>query len=337
MKDCGLWQLPMTCENPAMTELRFDDRVAIVTGAGAGLGREYALLLGARGARVVVNDYGGDTRGRGRSEEPAAAVAEEIRSAGGIAVANSYSVAESEAGAAIVTEAVERFGRVDIVIHNAGIGGGIGAFEDLKDHHLEAVMRTHLFGAFHVLRPAWRIMKAQGYGRVVNTSSATALGVEGSFDYPAAKAGLIGLSRSLAVDGRKHGIRVNAIMPLAYTRMAAGVQNEAIREWMENTFPAQKVAALVAYLCHETAPVSGEIFSVGGGRAARVTTNVFPGFKESDPSIESIRDHWSDVMSGGDPVVAIDGAADAALMDDGFSSISGTSLEAADEKDEMLR
>ncbi len=312
-----------------MSELRFDDRVAIVTGAGGGLGREYALLLASRGARVLVNDYGGDTRGRGRSTGPAAAVAKEIEAEGGIAAANGESVAESEGGAAIVRDAIDRFGRVDIVVHNAGIGSGVGAFEDLEDEHIRAVIGTHLFGAFHVLRPAWRVMKEQGYGRVVNTSSSTALGVDGSFDYPAAKAGLIGLSRSLAVDGRQHGIRVNAIMPLAYTRMAAGVRNQAVREWMEGTFPPRKVAALVAYLCHEEVPVSGDIFSVGGGRAARVTTTVYPGFKEDEPTLESIRDHWDEVMAGGDPQIALDGAVDAALMDDGFSAIDGASLKEA--------
>jgi NAD(P)-dependent dehydrogenase (short-subunit alcohol dehydrogenase family) len=310
-----------------MTELRFDDRVAIVTGAGGGLGREYALLLASRGARVLVNDYGGDTRGRGRSDDPAVSVAKEIEARGGIAAANAESVSESEGGAAIVQDAIDRWGHVDIVVHNAGIGGGIGAFEDLKDKHIQAVIGTHLLGAFNVLRPAWRVMKARGYGRVVNTSSATALGVDGSFDYPAAKAGLIGLSRCLAADGKQHGIKVNAIMPLAYTRMAAGVRNKAIRVWMEGTFPPRKVAALVAYLCHEDVPVTGDIFSVGGGRAARVTTNVYPGFKEDEPTLESIRDHWDQVMSGGDALIALDGAVDAGLMDDGFSAISGVSLE----------
>jgi NAD(P)-dependent dehydrogenase (short-subunit alcohol dehydrogenase family) len=309
-----------------MTEMRFDDRVAIVTGAAGGLGREYALLLASRGAKVLVNDYGGDTRGRGRSADPAAAVVQEIEDAGGVGAANSESVAESAGGRALVEDAMDHWGRVDIVIHNAGIGGGAGAFEDLKDAHLEAVMATHLFGAFHVLRPAWRIMKAQGYGRIVNTSSATALGVAGSFDYPAAKAGLIGLSRSLAVEGRDLGIKVNAIMPLAYTRMAAGVPNKAIREWMEESFPPRKVAALVAFLCHENTPVTGEILSVGGGRAARITTTVYPGLKEDEPSLESIRDHWDEVMSGGVPQIALDGSADAALMDDGYAAIDAPSL-----------
>ncbi|MCP4908200.1 MAG: SDR family NAD(P)-dependent oxidoreductase [bacterium] len=309
-----------------MAKLRFDDRVAIVTGAGGGLGREYARLLASRGARVLVNDYGGDTRGRGRSEEPAAAVAKEIEAAGGVAASNAESVAESAGGSAIVQDAFDRWGRVDIVVHNAGIGAGTGAFEDLRDEEIHAVIGTHLFGAFHVLRPAWRIMKAQGYGRVVNTSSSTALGVDGSFDYPSAKAGLIGLSRSLAVDGKNHGIKVNVIMPLAYTRMAAGVRNRAVREWMEGTFPPRKVAALVAYLCHEEVPVTGDVFSVGGGRAARITTSVYPGFKEDEPSLESVRDHWQEVMAGGDPLIALDGAVDAALMDDGYAAIDGASL-----------
>jgi NAD(P)-dependent dehydrogenase (short-subunit alcohol dehydrogenase family) len=313
-------------EDSGMSDIRFDDRVAIVTGAGGGLGREYARLLASRGARVLVNDYGGDTRGRGRSVEPAADVVSEIESAGGVAAANAESVAESAGGAAIVQDALDRWGRVDIVVHNAGIGGRIGAFEDLTDETIEAVLGTHLFGAFHVLRPAWRAMKADGYGRIVNTSSATALGIDGSFDYPAAKAGLIGLSRSLALHGKDLGIKVNAIMPLAYTRMAAGVPDQAIREWMEATFPPRKVAALVGWLCHEDVPVSGDIFSVGGGRAARVTTNVYPGFKEAEPTLESIRDHWEDVMRGGDPQIAIDGSTDAAMMDDGYSAIGRASI-----------
>lgn len=311
-----------------MTELRFDDRVAIVTGAAGGLGREYALLLAARGARVLVNDYGGDTRGRGGSSEPAAEVAREIEATGGIAAANSASVADSAGGASIVEDALERWGRIDIVIHNAGIGGRVGPFEEIRDEQIHAVLGTHLLGAFHVLRPAWAVMKRRGYGRIVNTSSATALGVAGSFDYPAAKAGLIGLSRSLAVEGAPLGIKVNAIMPLAYTRMAAGVPNEAIREWMEGTFPPRKVAALVAFLCHEEAPTNGEIFSVGGGRAARVTTCVVPGLKEDEPTVESVRDGWDTVMNGGDPQIALDGAVDAALMDAGFATLGQANMQA---------
>jgi NAD(P)-dependent dehydrogenase (short-subunit alcohol dehydrogenase family) len=310
-----------------MSELRFDDRVAIVTGAGGGLGREYARLLAARGAKVLVNDYGGDAVGRGRSEAPARAVAEEIVASGGVAAANAESVAESEGGAAIVEDALARWDRVDIVVHNAGIGGGTGAFEDLRDDRMDRVLKTHLYGAFHVLRPAWRLMKARGYGRIVNTSSATALGVDGSFDYPTAKAGLIGLTRSLACEGASLGIRVNAIMPLAYTRMAAGVPNAEIRSWMERTFPPHKVAPLVAWLCHECVPVSGEIFSVGGGRAARVTTNVYPGLKEDEPTPESIRAGWDTVMAGGDPVIALDGSVDAEMMDPGFSALGSASMK----------
>ena len=199
--------------------------------------------------------------------------------------------------------------------------------EDLSDERMDAVFRTHLYGAIHVLRPAWRAMKAAGYGRIVTTSSATALGVDGSFDYPAAKAGLIGLTRSLAREGREHGIHVNTIMPLAYTRMAAGVPNKEIRDWMSATFPPERVAPLVAWLCHEAAAVSGDIFTVGGGRAARVTTNVYPGYRSQDDRPESFRDHWNEVMSGGDPEIALDGSVDAAMMDPGYASLGSTSMK----------
>jgi len=311
-----------------MEQIRFDGRVALVTGAGNGLGREHALLLAARGARVLVNDYGGDTVGRGRSEGPAEAVAREIEAAGGEAAANAGSVAESADGTAMVEQALDLWGRIDVVVHNAGIGGGTGPFEDVRDEHVDAVFKTHLYGAIHVLRPAWRHMKAAGYGRIVNTSSSTALGVDGSFDYPAAKAGLLGLTRSLAREGAPLGIKVNAIMPLAYTRMAAGVPNKEIRDWMSATFPAHRVAPLVAWLCHEDVPVSGDIFTVGGGRAARVTTSVYPGYRADDDRPESFRDHWDEVMAGGDPQIALDGSTDAAMMDPGFDALSSGSMKA---------
>lgn len=311
-----------------MEQIRFDGRVALVTGAGNGLGREHALLLAARGARVLVNDYGGDTVGRGRSEGPAEAVAREIEAAGGEAAANAGSVADSADGAAMVEQALDLWGRIDVVVHNAGIGGGTGPFEDVRDEHVDAVFKTHLYGAIHVLRPAWRHMKAAGYGRIVNTSSSTALGVDGSFDYPAAKAGLLGLTRSLAREGAPLGIKVNAIMPLAYTRMAAGVPNKEIRDWMSATFPAHRVAPLVAWLCHEDVPVSGDIFTVGGGRAARVTTSVYPGYRSDDDRPESFRDHWDEVMAGGDPQIALDGSTDAGMMDPGFDALSSGSMKA---------
>lgn len=311
-----------------MEQIRFDGRVALVTGAGNGLGREHALLLAARGARVLVNDYGGDTVGRGRSEGPAEAVAREIEAAGGEAAANAGSVADSADGVAMVEQALDLWGRIDVVVHNAGIGGGTGPFEDVRDEHVDAVFKTHLYGAIHVLRPAWRHMKAAGYGRIVNTSSSTALGVDGSFDYPAAKAGLLGLTRSLAREGAPLGIKVNAIMPLAYTRMAAGVPNKEIRDWMSATFPAHRVAPLVAWLCHEDVPVSGDIFTVGGGRAARVTTSVYPGYRSDDDRPESFRDHWDEVMAGGDPQIALDGSTDAAMMDPGFDALSSGSMKA---------
>ena len=188
------------------------------------LGREHALLLGARGARVLVNDIGGllpEAQANASAERTAA----EIRGAGGQALANTDSVATSEGGRAMVETALAEWGRLDIVVHNAGVGRTAPRFEDLTDAQLELMLHTHLFGAFHVLRPAWRVMKEQRYGRIVNTASATALGVDNSWDYPAAKGGLVSLTRCLALTGEHHGILANAIMPMAYTPMSEQIPN----------------------------------------------------------------------------------------------------------------
>ena len=191
-----------------MAELGFDGKVAIVTGAGGGLGRQHALLLASRGARVVVNDLGGSVSGVGADAGPAEAVASEIRSAGGEAVADGHSVSSPEGGEAVVQTALDMFGRVDIVVNNAGILRD-KTFHNLTPDLLEPVLDVHLKGAFYVTRPAWIRMREQGYGRVVNTSSNSGiLGNFGQSNYGAAKMGLVGFTRVLAAEGAKHNIRV---------------------------------------------------------------------------------------------------------------------------------
>jgi len=312
------------------SELRFDGKVVLVTGAGGGLGAAHAKLLARRGARVVVNDIGGVDAEAQRGAS-AAAVVEEIQAAGGEAVADTHSVATSEGGRAMVQHALDHFGGLHAVVHNAGVGRPGFGFVDIPDEQLDLVFKTHLYGAFHVLRPAWRVMRGQGYGRVVNTASATALGVDDSWDYPAAKGGLVSLTRSLALTGARYGIQVNAIMPMAYTPMSAQLPSDELRAWMERTFPAEQVSPTVALLCHEDAPCTGEVLSVGAGRTARVAYAVVPGFKSEVPTIESVHENWDRVMDSDGLVIARSGAEDTMLFDVGFDEVGTTRMDAAKE------
>ena len=202
-----------------MGDIRFDDRVAIVTGAGGGLGREHALLLASRGAKVVVNDLGGATDGTGASAGPAEQTVKEIEGLGGVAVADTSTVATVEGGQAIVDTALAAFGRVDIVISNAGILRD-KAFHNLTPELLDPVLDVHLKGAFHVIRPAWVKLREAGYGRVlVTASNAGILGNFGQTNYGAAKMGLVGLARVLAQEGARYNIKANVLAPIARTRM----------------------------------------------------------------------------------------------------------------------
>ncbi|HEU4915307.1 MAG TPA: SDR family oxidoreductase [Acidimicrobiia bacterium] len=273
--------------------ITFDGRVAIVTGAGGGLGREYALELGRRGAMVVVNDLGGAVDGSGSSQSAADQVVAQIGEAGGDAVANYDSVATREGGAAIVQTAVDSFGGVDILINNAGILRD-KSFANMTLDEVDAVLDVHLRGAFHVSHPAFKVMKERGYGRFVHTTSASGLfGNFGQVNYGAAKAGLVGLSNVLAIEGAKYNIKSNAVAPTARTRMT----EEVLGPFVEMFDPAQ-VMPMVVYLCSEQNELTHEIFTVGGGRYGRVFIGTNTGWFAGQgvvPSIEEVREHIPEI------------------------------------------
>jgi NAD(P)-dependent dehydrogenase (short-subunit alcohol dehydrogenase family) len=273
-----------------MSDLGFDGKVAIITGAGGGLGRSHALELARRGALIVVNDLGGSVDGTGSGSTAAQAVVDEIAAAGGEAVANYDSVATPEGGKAIVQTGLDAWGRVDIVINNAGILRD-ASFKNMDPDKVDAVLDVHLRGAFNVTQPAWEHMRNQGYGRIVNTSSGA--GVFGNFgqtNYGAAKMGLVGLTRVLAVEGAKNNIKANAIAPVAKTRMTEDLLGPAA----DGLLP-ELVTPLVAFLVHEDVPVSGELYSVGGGRVARVFLGVTKGIVDHELTPETVRDRFDEI------------------------------------------
>jgi NAD(P)-dependent dehydrogenase (short-subunit alcohol dehydrogenase family) len=248
-----------------MSAVRFDGRVAIITGAGGGLGRCHALELARRGAQVLVNDLGGAVDGSGSSMTAADRVVDEITALGGTAAANHDTVATPQGGLAIVQAAIDAFGRVDVLVNNAGILRD-KAFHKMDEAMIAAVIDVHLKGALYVSQPAYRRMREQGYGRIVNTSSASGLfGNFGQANYGAAKAGLAGLTRVLALEGENHGIKVNAIAPIAATRMT-----EDILGSLSAKVSPETVSPLVAYLAHQDCAVNGHVYSVAGGRVARI-------------------------------------------------------------------
>ncbi len=276
-----------------MSDITFDQKVAIVTGAGGGLGRSYALELARRGARVVVNDLGGAIDGTGGSNRPADLVVREITDRGGEAVANYDSVATPESGAAIVQTALDAYGTVDVVINNAGILRD-RSFGNLTIDELQAVIEVHLLGAFYVSLPAFPVMKEAGYGRFVFTSSnAGIFGNFGQTNYGAAKAGLVGFSNVLAIEGAKYNIKSNVIAPVARTRLT----EELLGPLTELVDPDQ-VTPMVVYLCSEANQFTHEIFTAGGGRYGRIFVGTnqgwFSGMKVV-PSVEEVRDHLGEI------------------------------------------
>ena len=302
--------------------LRFDGKVAIVTGAGRNLGREYALLLAARGARVVVNDLGvpiSDTEdvGSEAASDPAAEVVAEITDAGGEAVPNRDSVATPEGGEAIVQSALDTWGRVDVVVNNAG-QVRMGPFADFPEPHIDTLLATQLRGALNVSRPAWRTMAAAGGGRFVNVSSGSAWGLAGGAVYGMAKMGVIGLTRSMAAEGKDAGIAANVITPFAKTRPGTGMGpfpwSETLGEWLA----PRKVAPAVAWLAHETCPANGECFTVGAGHLARVSIVVTDGYIDREPTIESYAEHADEILNGPTSEVTPISSSAFARMFDGY-------------------
>lgn len=271
-----------------MGDIRFDGRVAVITGAGGGLGKTYALEFAKRGAKVVVNDLGGKADGTGKGSNMADQVVDEIKAAGGEAAANYDSVATPEGGEGIIQTAVDSFGKVDIVVNNAGILRD-KSFVKLTPDELGLVLDVHLKGAFFVSQPAFKLMKDQRFGRFVFTSSAAGLlGNFGQTNYGAAKMGLVGLMHVLSVEGAKYDIKSNAIAPTARTRMTEELLGP-IAEFLD----PETVTPLVTYLCSEECEFTHEIYSVGGGRFARMFVGLTPGWvagKGKSVSAEELRD-----------------------------------------------
>jgi NAD(P)-dependent dehydrogenase (short-subunit alcohol dehydrogenase family) len=290
-------------------EHRFDGRVAVVTGAGRGIGRAYARLLAELGARVVVNDLGGSMGGNGADAQPASRFADEIVGAGGVAIADTSDVAMAAGAATLVGAAVEKFGRLDVLINNAGIMRWAG-MPEVDEDDLARHLAVHVLGSFNTTRAAWPHMVEQGYGRIVMTTSAGVFGLPKNTSYATAKGAVIGLTRSLKTRGAAYGIKVNLIAPAAWTRMAgrpsdgdkgdaddpADVDDSHGGDLATQMSP-DLVAPMVAFLAHEACPVSGEIYAAGAGRFARIFVASTEGYLHPTPdvAVADIARNWATI------------------------------------------
>jgi NAD(P)-dependent dehydrogenase (short-subunit alcohol dehydrogenase family) len=269
-----------------MTERRFDGRVAVITGGGRGLGREYALVLAARGASVLVNDPGMAMNGAGADAGVAEQLVTQIRATGGEAAANTDTVATVEGGRAIIQSALDHFGRIDILIHNAG-NVRYGSLEEISEEDFLAVVNVHLLGAFHVVRPAFPLMCKAGYGRIVLTSSIGGLyGTNNVVNYGVSKAGIIGLNNIVAIEGADRGVKSNIILPGAVTRMAEGLD---ISQYPP--MGADLVAPVVGWLAHETCSISGEMLISMAGRIARAFISETEGVYRPSWTVDDVAEH----------------------------------------------
>ncbi len=271
-----------------------EGRVVVVTGSGGGLGRQHALLFAQRGAKVVVNDLGGSRDGTGAGSDMADSVVQEIKDAGGEAVANYDNVANAEGGRAIIQTALDTFGTIDIVVNNAGILRDV-TFHKMDDQQWDAVLKVHLYGTYYVTRAAWPHLRDKGFGRVIVTTSTSGLyGNFGQSNYGAAKLGAVGLINTLALEGRKYNITANAIAPIAATRMTEDIMPEEMLAALDPAF----VSPIVVHLASEECTDSGEVVLAGGGNYARVHYMQaqganFPGV----PTVDDIAAQWDQIMN----------------------------------------
>jgi NAD(P)-dependent dehydrogenase (short-subunit alcohol dehydrogenase family) len=288
-----------------MNELRFDERVVIVTGGGRGIGRCHALLLASKGARVVVADAGGGIDGRGSSPAPADGVVREIQANGGEALAAYASVADEAGAASIVDVAIEAFGRLDAVINNAGIHDP-GLFESLSVEQFRTMLDVHFFGTLFVTKAAWPHFLSAGYGRVVNTASEAMLGgIPELTSYGAAKGAVFGLTRNLATEGARHGIRVNALAPRAQTRMSDSHSDALasilslpgdVMDQIKASMPPELCAPGAAFLAHESCPLNGEVLQIGMGGVARIAAVRTQGISKDRLTAEDIADNVDSIL-----------------------------------------
>jgi NAD(P)-dependent dehydrogenase (short-subunit alcohol dehydrogenase family) len=290
--------------------MRFDGRVAIVTGAGGtpGLGRAHAMLLASRGAKVVVNDLGVGSDGSGTVPHDPKLVVAEIEAAGGEAVVDDHSVADEAGAQAIVQTALDTWGRLDVLVNNAGIGV-VSDFDEIESSHLERMLAVHLMGHIWMCRAAWPHMKEAGYGRIVNTTSGGMWGMPGLTLYGAAKFGIYGLTRGLALEGSPHGIKVNSVSPGGFSNAFFpffDIKDPEIRNAFVASQPAELVSPMYAYLAHEACPLNGGNFDVSAGTVVARVFATTPGYTNTDLTIEDIRDHLDEIVDVENMVVATD-------------------------------
>jgi NAD(P)-dependent dehydrogenase (short-subunit alcohol dehydrogenase family) len=313
-------------------QLRLDDRVAVVTGAGRGIGRAHALALASRGAKVLVNDLGGSVLGESSSAEPAREVVQEIVSAGGEAIANCDDVSTPTGAEAVIAAALQEFDRVDIVVANAGISYPQRSFAETTFESFDRMLRVHAYGTFNVLHAVWPHLVEKRYGRIITTTSQAGLyGQPGSQEYSAAKGAIIGLTLSLAHESEQHGIRVNGVAPAAFTRMVEDldVDDEAMAALKQLLAP-ELVSPTVVWLAHESCSVNGQFFEAGAGRTARAYIGEAQGHWASRPTPEDIVAHIDVVQSKEDLLYHADAMGFAAwMMENAGSRAAGAATQSS--------